>query len=213
MSGYVIIGNSVAAVGAIEGIRSIDTKTPITVVSSEAHHVYARPLISYLLQGRTDTQRMKYRNDDFYAKNNVSLVNGTVEAIDTKAKSVKIDGGKTIAYTSLLVATGSRPFTPPMEGLDSVGYFTFLTLDSALAIDKAVTADSRVLCIGAGLIGMKCAEGIAERVQSVTIVEMAPRVLPAVLDETASRIVQEHVENVPNYQRVPVSWAQLLLRI
>ena len=64
---YVIIGNSAAAVGAIEGIREQDAVGKITVVSNETHHVYSRPLISYLLQGKTDEQRMKFRQDDFYA--------------------------------------------------------------------------------------------------------------------------------------------------
>ena len=63
---YVIIGNSAAAVGCIEGIRSVDREGGITVVSDEPYHVYARPLISYLLYGKTDEERMKYRPDDFY---------------------------------------------------------------------------------------------------------------------------------------------------
>ena len=53
MAGYVIIGNGIAAAGCIEGIRSIDKETPITVVSEEKHAVYGRPLISYMLLGKT----------------------------------------------------------------------------------------------------------------------------------------------------------------
>ena len=58
---YVIIGNSTAAVGCIEGIRSVDPEGAITVVASEPYHTYSRPLISYLLEGKTDGERMKYR--------------------------------------------------------------------------------------------------------------------------------------------------------
>ena len=65
---YVIIGNGTAAIGCIEGIRSVDATGKITVISSENRHVYCRPLISYLLEGKTDTEKMKYRPDDFYEK-------------------------------------------------------------------------------------------------------------------------------------------------
>ena len=63
---YVIIGNSTAAVGCIEGIRSVDPEGAITVVASEPYHTYSRPLISYLLEGKTDGERMKYRPDSYY---------------------------------------------------------------------------------------------------------------------------------------------------
>ena len=65
MKRYVIIGNGTAAVGCIEGIRSVDKKGEITVVSKENHPVYSRPLISYYLEGKTDLERIKYRGDSF----------------------------------------------------------------------------------------------------------------------------------------------------
>ena len=71
---YVIIGNSAAAVGCIEGIRQADKTGGITVVSSEPYHTYSRPLISYLLYGKTDEQRMKYRPDSFYEDNGLEPV-------------------------------------------------------------------------------------------------------------------------------------------
>ena len=58
---YVIIGNSTAAIGCVEGIRQGDKTGKITLISSEPYHTYSRPLISYLLYGKTDEERMKYR--------------------------------------------------------------------------------------------------------------------------------------------------------
>ena len=76
-----------------------------------------------------------------------------------------------------------------MEGLDTVPEkFTFMSLDDAHALESVLTKDSRVLIIGAGLIGLKCAEGIKERVKSITVVDLADRVLPSILDETGSAI-------------------------
>ncbi len=194
---YVIIGNSAAAVGAVEGIRTVDAEGSITLISSEPHHTYSRPLISYLLQGKTDEQRMKYRGDDFYTKNGVTaLFDTTVTAIDPVKKTVQTSDGKTIAYDKLLTAVGSKPFVPPMNGLDSVeNKFTFMSLDDAHALQKALNPNARVLIIGAGLIGLKCAEGIADKVGSITVVDLANRILPSILDEEASAIMQAHIES------------------
>ena len=83
---YLIIGNSAAAVGCIEGIRSIDPEGPITLLSREPFHTYSRPLISYLLCGKTDEERMKYRADDFYGKYRVTALLGReATSIDPEA--------------------------------------------------------------------------------------------------------------------------------
>lgn len=193
---YVIIGNSAAAIGAVEGIRQIDAASPIVLISKEPHHTYSRPLISYLLWGKTDEQRMKYRPDDFYEVNHVQALLGRAAAsIDAKTRAVILEDGERIPYDKLLLATGSTPFVPPMTGLEKVKRrHAFLTLDDAKALECDLTSDSRVLIVGAGLIGMKCAEGIRHLCKEMTIVDLAPRVLPAVLDETGSAIVQKQME-------------------
>ena len=196
MKRYVIIGNGTAAVGCIEGIRSIDREGEITVVSAEKHAVYSRPLISYLLEGKTDVERMKYRGDDFYDKNGCTVLYGRrAEAIDSAKKTVALDGGETLGYDELCVAAGSRPFVPPFSGLDTVEKkFSFMTLDDALALEAALTSETRVLIVGAGLIGLKCAEGIRERVASITVCDLADRVLSSILDADCAAIVQKHLE-------------------
>lgn len=196
MAKYVIIGNSTAAIGCVEGIRSKDKDGEIVLIASENHHTYARPLIPYLLQGKTDEERMKYRPDSFYEENHVTAKLGeTVTKLDPEKKTVTLKSGEEIPYEKLLVATGSTPFVPPMEGLDTVPEkFTFMSLDDAHALESVLTKDSRVLIIGAGLIGLKCAEGIKERVKSITVVDFADRVLPSILDETGSAIVKDFLE-------------------
>ena len=82
---YVIIGNSAAGIGAVEGIRQVDKKSEITIISNEPHHTYSRPLISYLLLGKTSEEKMKYRDKDFYSNNKCNLLAGTAAVgIDAK---------------------------------------------------------------------------------------------------------------------------------
>ena len=193
---YVIIGNSAAAIGCVEGIRQVDQEGPITIISREKYHTYSRPLISYLLAGKTDGERMKYRADDFYEKNGCEVMLGrTAVAIDSLAKTVLLDNGERVPFDRLLCATGSKPFVPAMEGLESVPVkHTFLSLDDAKALDQDLTEESRVMILGAGLIGLKCAEGIAKKVKSVTVVDLAEQILPSILDTAAAAMVQKHIE-------------------
>lgn len=196
MKEYIIIGNGVAAVGTIEGIRSVDPEGKITVVSEENHPVYCRPLISYYLEGRTDLQKMNYRPADFYDQMDCEVIYGRkATAIDPAAQSVTLDDGRTLPYTSLCVAAGSAPFVPPFAGLDTVEKkFSFMTIDDTLALEGAITAESKVLIVGAGLIGLKCAEGLCERVASITVCDLADRVLSSILDDECAAMMQAHLE-------------------
>ena len=115
--------------------------------------------------------------------------------LDPEKKEVALDDGRVLEYETLCVATGSSPFVPPMEGLDLVeNKQTFLTLDDALQLEQRLTEDSRVLIVGAGLIGLKCAEGILARVKSVTVCDLAPRVLSSILDDVCAARMQKHLE-------------------
>ncbi len=196
MKQYVIIGNGVAAAGAIEGIRSVDKKSEITVVSEEKHPIYCRPLISYYLENKTDTERMNYRSADFYEKANCNVIYGKKAVkIDCDTKKVILDDGAELPYSSVCAATGSSPFVPPFKGLQTVEKkFSFMTLDDALALEKAIDKDSKVLIVGAGLIGLKCAEGLHSRVAGITVCDLADRVLSSILDAECAAIMQKHLE-------------------
>lgn len=196
MKQYVIIGNGVAAAGCIEGIRSIDSEDKITVVSAENRAVYCRPLISYYLEEKTDLQRMQYRSADFYEKMGCQVLYGRKAVkIDSTAKNVTLDDGAVLPYDSVCVAAGSSPFVPPFAGLDTVEKkFSFMTIDDTLALEEAVDKSSRVLIVGAGLIGLKCAEGLRDRVASITICDLADRVLSSILDTECAAVMQKHLE-------------------
>ncbi len=196
MKQYVIVGNGVAAAACIDGIRSIDSTSKIVVISEEKHPVYCRPLISYYLEGMTTLEKMKYRPDDFYEKNNCDVIYGKkAKKIDTKCKTVYLDDGSEYPYDSICIAAGSSPFVPPFDGLDSVkDKFSFMTIDDALSLEKALKPSSKVMIVGAGLIGLKCAEGIHGRVGSITICDLAPRILSSILDDECAALMQSAME-------------------
>ncbi|MDK2822254.1 MAG: hypothetical protein PWQ67_32 [Clostridia bacterium] len=192
---YVIIGNSAAAIGAVEGIRQVDKTNPIVLISDEPYHTYSRPLISYYLAGKVAEDKMLYRKHDFYEKNKVTTMLGTkVVAVDTGNKEVVLENDEKVPYDKLLIATGSVPFIPPMAGLDKNNVFTFIKMDDIKAIKEVVMVGNKAVIIGAGLIGLKAAEGLTNLGVDVTVVELANRVLPAILDEDAAGIVQAHLE-------------------
>jgi len=192
---YVIIGNSAAGIGAVEGIRQIDKQGEITIITNEPHHTYSRPLISYLLLGKVTEEGMKYRGGSFYKDNNCTLLAGTTVTQINAAKKVVSAEGKMIPYDKLLVASGSSPFVPPFEGLDTVkDKCTFMSLDDAKKLEAMLGKDKKVLIIGAGLIGLKCAEGINKKVKHITVLDLAPRILSSILDDDGAKIVQAHIE-------------------
>lgn len=190
---YLIIGNSTAAVGAIEGIRSKDIDGEITVLSKEPYFTYSRPLISYLLCGKTDLERMKYRPDDFYEKMKAEVLNGEAVDGDSVKKTVTVADGRTFGYDKLLIAMGGEPIVPKAKGIEKNEVHTFIDIDDAKALQKALAADKKVLIIGAGAIGLKCAEGIYGKVAEITVADMSDRVLSSILEEKSAEKVAAHL--------------------
>ena len=193
---YVIIGGSAAAIGCIEGIRSVDKTGEIILITRETEWNYSRPLISYLLEGKTTRDKMWCRPDSFFTRNGVTVKAGVLATtLDAGDRTVRLSTGEWLAYDRLLAATGSRPFVPPIPGLETVERtFCFQTLSDASALAEALRPESRVLILGAGLTGVKCAEGIRGLCAQIAIADLAPRVLPAVLDDTAAAMVQARME-------------------
>lgn len=194
---YVIIGNSAASVGAVEGIRKVDPQGAITVISEEPYQAYSRPLISYYLAGKVKEEDMYYRDSDFYEKNQVELLlSKQVSRIEPEKNRVELEDGTAIVYDRLLLATGSNPFLPPIKGIEKQDYHFFNYFDDVKEIQRKITANqvSRPLIIGAGLIGLKAAEALSLLGLPVTVVELGPHVLGSILSEAPARMVQRKME-------------------
>ncbi|MUM78173.1 NAD(P)/FAD-dependent oxidoreductase [Pseudodesulfovibrio sp. F-1] len=191
---YVIVGNGVSAIGAIEGIRQHDLTGKILVVSDEAVPTYGRPLISYYLSDKIKFETLPYRPQEFYEKNHVEMkLASRVTKVDTASRKVILESGEEVPYGKLLLATGGAPANPDLPGIDGPGVYNFTTVAHAEALRGLVDKVEKVVVIGAGLIALKAAEGFAEKGVDVTIV-VRSRIMRTYFDETASDIIVEHLE-------------------
>ncbi|MGA1795131.1 MAG: NAD(P)/FAD-dependent oxidoreductase [bacterium] len=195
---YVIIGNSIAAINAVEGIRERDSEGDILIISDEEHPIYSRPLITYYLCDKVGDEGMLYRPASFHADRRVRTMLGRrVVTLDTGKRTVVLDDGARVRFEKLLIATGGTPIIPETPGRDLQGTFTFTTLDDSLCL-KQFIADhdvKRVVVVGGGLIGLKVTEALLARSIKVVIVELADRILSATFDLTASRMIERALNN------------------
>jgi NAD(P)H-nitrite reductase large subunit len=188
---YVVIGGSVAAIGAVEAIREVDPVGTITVIAEENFSQYSRPMISDFVCGEASFEKMKYRDDGFWDTSSVQLLAGqTAVGLDLDHKAVKIDNGNEIGFEKLLLATGGRPFVPKIEGSDKNGVLTFTTFSDARRLTSKIKEAENAVVIGGGLIGIPVAEALNKCGLKVTIIELKNKILNLVLDEKASSIVE-----------------------
>lgn len=192
-----IIGNSATAVGAVETIRQYDQSCEILIISEEPHGIYSRPLLSHYLGAEIDAGRLAYRQADFYTKHNVQAILDTrVEAIEPEAHQVRTASGAVYSYDRLLIATGGIPIVPPTPGTDTGGVYTFTRLDDVQGIVDymAEYPVEHAVVVGGGMIGIKATDALMKRNVGVTMVELAPRILSAAMDDAGSAMVQRLFE-------------------
>lgn len=193
---YVIVGASAAGLSAAEAVRKNDKDGKITILTEESFMPYSRPSISYYLKGKVTEKNMLLRKASFYKSNKIDVVtNSKVTAIDTENKTVKV-GRRTFSFDKLCLCTGSIPFVPPVENANGKeNALTFLDLAAVKEIKGKINDKTRAVVIGAGLIGMKAAEGLSKVCKSVDVAELSDRVLPSILDSESAVGVKRHLEN------------------
>ena len=192
MAKYVIIGGSAGGIGAVEGIREVDSAGTLTVISEEAFPQYSRPMISEYVSREATLNSMEYRDDQFWKKNDVNALTGrTAIKINFPKKQVELDNGDKIDYEKLLIATGGKPFVPKMEGGNKDGVFTFTEFSSAKSLEEKLESAKSAVVIGGGLIGVSASEALVKREIKVTLVELKGNILNLILDKTASDIAEK----------------------
>lgn len=193
---YVIIGNGIAAAGAVEGIRSRDKEGPIAVIDGEQRGSYSRPLITYYLAGKRNPEQMSYRSRDFFHQQGVTVIPDQAVKIDAEARQVMLQSGQAVEYDRLLLATGASPIIPEIPGISQDDWVkTLYTWQDAEQLDLLVTPGHRAVVMGSGLIGIKAAEALCQRGMKVTIIEKQPQILPRLLSSTSAELVSGHLQD------------------
>jgi len=154
----VIIGNGVAGVTAARHLRKRDSNIRITIISGESEHHWSRTALMYVYMGHMRFEDTKPYQDHFWTKNRIDLVRGWVSLIETDTKTVRFEGGRTLRYDQLLIATGSKPnrFGWPGQDLERVG--GMYSIQDLARIEAASSGLRHAALVGGGLIGIELAE-------------------------------------------------------
>lgn len=191
----VIIGNSAAGLSALRHFRSIDQESPITLISAEPGIAYSRVLLPYYLRRKIPYENLFIRQLEDYAALGVKTEFGVkVMGVDPESRILSLEDGRTIGFDRLLIATGSRPFLPPIEGLAGPNVYHLWTLEDTEQLDPLLQKGRRALVIGSGFIALQAAWAAQQRGVKVTVFELLPRIMPAVLDERAAALLHQKVE-------------------
>jgi nitrite reductase (NADH) large subunit len=168
----------------------------IRMFGAEPHGTYNRILLSSVLGGYAEMDRLWLNPLDWYEERGVRVHGGVkAEQIDRSERLVLGGGGKVAEpYDLLVLATGSRPFVPPMEGTKQRGVFVFRTLDDCGAISAYAQQCDRALVIGGGLLGLEAARGLLSHGLEVTVVEVAPHLMIQQLDPMGGALLKRKLE-------------------
>ena len=195
MTHHVILGAGPAGVIAAEAIRKPAPLDAITLIGDEREPPYSRMAIPYLLMGSIEERGTYLRKSPSHFEDlKIKLVRALVERVDVNGKAVVLDSGESIAFDTLLIATGSHPVHPPIPGMDAPGVHTCWTLDDARAIMALATRGARVLQLGAGFIGCIIMEALAARGVRLSVVEMGDRMVPRMMGPTAGDMIRDWCE-------------------
>ncbi len=193
-NGVVIVGAGLGAIRVAENLRTSGYAEQITIVGAEDHPPYDRPPLSKsVLVGKDN--RVDLKPIEFYADSNITLRTGQrVTAVDPTSRAVTVEDGQTLAYDTLVIATGLTPRQFP--GAPSRGVHVIRTVDDAFAVRTEAASAKNAVVIGAGFIGCETAASLRTLGLSVTVVEPAPTPLAAAVGSTIGNLVTRiHVAN------------------
>lgn len=183
---YVIVGNGPAGTNAIEQIRNIDQTGKIILIAQEANLPYSRITTPEYMTNEIEEQDIYIRSADFYEYNRIETRLGhRVEQVLAHEKVVILEDGERIPYDKLLLATGSRPFIPRWIDMEIKGVFSLWNKADSEAIKEFLPQVKNAVIIGGGLVGLQAARALNTYGINVSVVEMANRLMPAQLDQTA----------------------------
>lgn len=195
----VVVGNGMVGQRFVEAVRARDESGlwRLAVFAEEPRPAYDRVGLSAYFAGRS-VDDFTLVPGGFYDDNpNVSLhLNETVTSIDRVSRTLRTSSGQIVRYDELVLATGSYPFVPPIEGAQRPGCFVYRTIDDLEAIESWAAGARHGVVIGGGLLGLEAANALHTLGLVTHVVELAPRLMPLQIDEGGGVVLRRRVEEL-----------------
>ncbi|MCA1185583.1 MULTISPECIES: nitrite reductase large subunit NirB [unclassified Saccharopolyspora] len=194
----VVIGHGMVGHRLVEELRARDDadRWRVEVLAEEPRAAYDRVALSSYLDGSSAAD-LGLAGPGFFADPLVRLhLDHAVTSVDRAARTVRTTGGAEFRYDALVLATGSRPFVPPVPGHDLAGCHVYRTLDDLDGIRDAAVAGAPGVVIGGGLLGLEAANALRLLGMRPHVVERAPRLLPLQVDDGGGRVLARLVEDL-----------------
>ncbi len=189
-----IVGGGIAGVSAAETVRQVSPDSPITLVATEGDLPYYRLNLTRYLAGEIQREALPIHPAAWFDAQRIGLIRKVnVDRIDPAAHSVTLSNGLELPYDRLILAAGSHPYVPSLDGVHLDGVFTLRTsVDADRLIDRA-RAGSRCICIGGGILGIETAGALARQKADVTLLESHAWLMPRQLNPRAAGVLERHL--------------------
>ncbi|MFJ8308034.1 MULTISPECIES: nitrite reductase large subunit NirB [unclassified Streptomyces] len=176
--------------------RGATGRARVVVLCEEPRPAYDRVRLTSYFEGTTPDE-LSLVPDDFMRRNGIELyVDDPAESVDRAARTVTARSGRTFSYDTLVLATGSYPFVPPVPGKDADGCFVYRTIEDLLAIEEYAKTATTGAVVGGGLLGLEAAGALRGIGLDTHIVEFAPRLMPVQVDEGGGAALLRTIENM-----------------
>src|SRR5438128_3140805 len=195
---YVVVGNGIAGITAVETLRAEDDSADIAVIADNPLPVYNRPMLKDFLAGSVSEDKLWMRPKSFYQDQQVHFFTGRVIDIEVDQHTIHLQNGKQVGYHRLLLATGARARHLSCSGANLVGVTTLRTVADYKKVLNYLGYVRRVVVIGSGPLAVESVEVLFQKGYQVTHLLRHSTLWPEVLDKTASDLVlqQEWREGV-----------------
>ncbi len=189
---FVVVGASLTGGGAAATLRQEGFDGRVILIGAESQPPYERPPLSKdYLRGESSFQSTLVQPPDFYGENGIETRFGVrATRVDAAEKLVELDGGESVGYDKLLIATGGRNRRFPIPGLDLRGVYDLRTVDDCDRIRAEITPGRRAVVVGMGFIGSEVAASLRQLGVDVVVVERDPVPLRRVLGEEVGRVME-----------------------
>jgi nitrite reductase (NADH) large subunit len=195
MKQLVVVGNGMAGVACVEQILKHGPQFAITIFGDETHVNYNRILLSSVLAGEKAADEIALNPLEWYRQNNIRLNLGSrVTDVDPLMRTVTTENGTVASFDKLLIAAGSSPLIPPIDGIGKDGVFVFRTLDDTRGLLARARPGVKAVVIGGGLLGLEAARGLQVQGCTVTVVHLVDRLMERQLDPTGSFYLKSKME-------------------